>query len=301
MYRLIIKEPHQGERRVLVREPVCTVGTGPEADVRLSPDGGAAEIHARLEMRDEGVFLVPAGAAPVQVNDAKPTDLPLRHDDVCRLGEVEITYRELQPRQTVTTRRTGLLQVLALGAVLALIVLEIGVLAWMFLAQRQDPGDAPPAVERADASEARGEPDGDPARPPARARTPAPDAVDPDWPASLAVERVPMTTGSVLLSVRADVGLPPADAASLPLNAGAFSLTAGITNGGPAPRIFLPRGLDVTEFDGGTTRVSALVLADAGSATGALWTLEVQYAGRAILRREIARASGQAAPGGPAP
>ena len=129
MYRLhFLTGPHP-DRRMVVREGSVTLGSGLDCHIRIA-DTEVLLQHAVLEESPNGTLLRPAVPnAPLMVNGRPVTERHLRDGDVLRFGQTQIRFQLIRPDGMPTRRRrTGLLQRLTLASVIAVLLIEGGLL-----------------------------------------------------------------------------------------------------------------------------------------------------------------------------
>jgi FHA domain len=92
---VVVKSPTlpAGDERTLDSAPV-TLGRGPQNDVKLDGDDYASARHARIEPRQDGVWVEDIGSTNgTYLNGIKLTRArKLKPGDVVRVGETELRY-----------------------------------------------------------------------------------------------------------------------------------------------------------------------------------------------------------------
>ncbi len=92
---VVVKSPElsEGEARELDSRPL-TIGRGSRSDVRLQGDRFASAVHARVEPRGDGVWLVDEGSTNGTFVNGIRLDGPYRLSpgDVVRVGETDLRY-----------------------------------------------------------------------------------------------------------------------------------------------------------------------------------------------------------------
>ncbi|MFW5966473.1 MAG: sigma 54-interacting transcriptional regulator, partial [Persicimonas sp.] len=93
---LIVEEPGEEARQVYpLQKPLVSIGSSPTSDIALD-DPGVEESHALVQLDGEAFKIKAVGASPIRLNDKKTRRARLKHDDVIRLGGVELTFSLLE-------------------------------------------------------------------------------------------------------------------------------------------------------------------------------------------------------------
>ncbi len=114
-------------------------GRDPECHVLLR-GADVAGRHAMIEQRPEGHFIrTLAGGLSVRVNGAAVQEKSLAHGDEIELGGERMVFQFIQPEEGRGKRRAGKFHGLTFVAVTVILILQIMVLAGLFIFWRIDP------------------------------------------------------------------------------------------------------------------------------------------------------------------
>lgn len=134
MYRLVFLSGRNQGKRLVVRQTLTVIGRAPECHLRLPDDDQLALQHACFEERGTGVYV--SGLTPgfPLEHNGQPVAEPVRlaHNDVLVLGQTQIRFENIiapQPRRHRTS--FGLLQPATGLVIVALLLLELGLLAYL--------------------------------------------------------------------------------------------------------------------------------------------------------------------------
>ena len=87
---------------VALSRPVTTIGSSPEADVRL-PDPDIAAVHARIEVQGTGTgHVLVREQLPLLVNGLRSKAYLLAENDLIVLGKNALSYRRGPPPAPLT-------------------------------------------------------------------------------------------------------------------------------------------------------------------------------------------------------
>lgn len=129
MYRLTFERGGEGRPPLTTRGGLLLIGAAVNAPLRLTATG-IAERHAIIERRADGYHLCDLGSTTgVRVNGHPVREWRLSTGDLIEIGPVELRFELVtEPRQR---RVVDMLQVTATAGVAAILIGELGVLAWV--------------------------------------------------------------------------------------------------------------------------------------------------------------------------
>ncbi len=87
--------PLAGKQFILYK-PLTTIGRSQACDIYLFKDPSIQDVHASLERRGPGLWLVPRG--PVYMGETPTRPRMLRHKDQLQIGRYTFLYQERRPR-----------------------------------------------------------------------------------------------------------------------------------------------------------------------------------------------------------
>lgn len=135
MYRLFFQSGKNKGKRLLVRQAVAVIGSGPSCHLRL-PETECPPAEAfRLETRPGGVAVIPLDASlPLTLHNAPVEGEPLlTHGDVLMLGDLSMEYQEIiPPFAPRLPPGGGVLQPMTWLAIVGILVVEFALVAFTF-------------------------------------------------------------------------------------------------------------------------------------------------------------------------
>lgn len=147
MYRLVfLTGPHKG-RRLAVRQGDVLIGSDPDCHVQLF-DPAVSSRHALLEQRPDGCFiraLGPSGA--IRVNGVESREEALKHGDEIDIASERLLFQLIQSDSGMQKRRRSKFHGLTFVAVSAVLIVQLVILAGLFLFWRMDPIEIPVVEE----------------------------------------------------------------------------------------------------------------------------------------------------------
>lgn len=147
MYRLVfLTGPHQG-RRLAVQKGDLVIGHNADCHVQLHGPAVASR-HAILEQRPDGFFIKaidPAGA--LSVNGVETREERLKHGDEIDIAGERLLFQLFEGDGGPQKRRSGKFHGLTFVAVTAILLLQILILAGLFIFWRMDPIHIPVVEE----------------------------------------------------------------------------------------------------------------------------------------------------------
>ena len=134
MYRLVIQSGRHQGKRLVVRQTLTLVGNGPDCHLTLPDDPDLAPRQSRLEERGTGVYVASlCPERPVLLNDRPvSTEVRLAHGDRLTFGQTAVEFQDIiAPHQRLRPSH-GLLQPVTVLIAAAIVLFELGLLAFLF-------------------------------------------------------------------------------------------------------------------------------------------------------------------------
>ncbi len=143
MYRLVfLTGPLQG-RRLAVRKGDVTIGRDPDCHVLLY-DPEVALRHAVLEQRQDGYYIrALSPVAPLRVNGVATREERLNHGDEIDVAHDRLLFQLVQVGTKLQKRRSSKFHGVTFVAVAAILLIQIMILAGLFIFWRMDPIHVP--------------------------------------------------------------------------------------------------------------------------------------------------------------
>ncbi len=147
MYRLVFLTGPRKGRRLAVQEGDLLLGRDPDCHVPLQ-DPSVSGRHAVLEDGAAGVVIrALPGAGSLVVNGEEVRERPLRHGDEIDIGRERLLFQLIQQDQRLKKRRFSKFHGLTFVAVSGILILQLLILAGLFIFWRMDPIHIPVAEE----------------------------------------------------------------------------------------------------------------------------------------------------------
>lgn len=129
MYRLIFMNGKRRGRRLVFRNPRCTIGHDPRCTLCIE-DAGLLGEHAVIESDADGIHLRRlAPEAGLKINDDEVEHAALHDGDAIEIGGAQLKFQAQRSMLTAGGgRRAGHMQRLTLAAVLILLLIELAIL-----------------------------------------------------------------------------------------------------------------------------------------------------------------------------
>lgn len=150
MYRLTFLNGPNQHRKLVVHQGALLIGRQAECHVRLPDDPACADRHARLEEDSHGVTVTALDPShPVRIDGQPTAGAHLHSGQVLLIGQTQLLFQVPQDPGFRSQRRTGVVHALMVAAVVGIIVLEAGLIAWLSFWKRESPAPTDPSSRAA--------------------------------------------------------------------------------------------------------------------------------------------------------
>ena len=146
MYRLLFLAGQFKGKRLTVQQGSVLIGRDADCHLQL-PDDGVSGKQALIEERSDGIYVKGLNeAAPTTVNGKPAAEQKLNPGDRIEFGPVQLQFEKKGYHSAVQSRPIDHVQALTLGAVILVILIEIGFLVSLSIWQKDNMNTVDPVA-----------------------------------------------------------------------------------------------------------------------------------------------------------